>query len=145
MSNSGKLLRMKKKQQKTITFTQEQLEQHDIQVARETIERRQSELKHYIDRRAEEVQKDYFDADNKLIEEKIICYVLAVSCKVLIEGFGWAPIRRRVDDRMKIVRFVNSVRAELAEVVKYGGFKPYADYVQKRYGVEWTNEERGDE
>lgn len=141
MSNSGKLLRMNKKQTKTITFTQAQLEQHDIQVARETIERRQAELKHFIDKRAEEVQKQYFNPENKLIEEKIICYVLAVSCKVLIEQFGWTPIKRRVDGRMRIVRLVDGIKAELKEVVKYGGFKPYSDYVKDRYGVEWKDYE----
>lgn len=141
MGKSGDRIRAGKADNVTRTFTRRQLEEHDNEIRRQTIIARQRELQDFIDRRAEEVAKDYFTAENKLDGDKVILYALSIACKVLIEEFGWTPIKHRIDDRMRLVRFTKCVESEYNDVDRYGGLKKYSEFVKKHYGVSFARVE----
>ena len=134
MGKSGDRLRAAKGEVK-ITMTRAELEARDRRIAQETIRQREQTLKRYVDARAEEAMKEYFTDERELDTCKVLLYALSISCKVLIEKFGWSPIRERMDNRMQIIRFCLAVEDELAEIEKFGDLKTYSHEVYKKYGV----------
>lgn len=141
MGRSGDLLRKMGKQSAKYVFTGEQLEEHDRLVAKAVIEQRQRELEMQVDKHVDEVIRNYATEDMKTDLYKVLLYALSVSCKVLIEKFGWTPTKRKIDERMRIVRFTRAVEAELEEIAKYSDLKSYSDHVDELYGVGWIARE----
>ena len=95
MGKKGDLLRAQKAQSRTYTFTQAQLDEHDRQVRMATLDRKKEELKAY----ARDVLDKDFEERNKLlcgnVEDvtlNVFSMLISISCKVLVEHFGWKPI-----------------------------------------------------
>ena len=120
MGKKGDLLRQQKAQRTTYTFTREQLEEHDRQVRMATIDRKRDELKSYA--------RDVLDADfaerAKLLEGSatdvtvnVFSMLISISCRVLVEQFGWKPIWKHSTRRNRLARFVTAVQEETERLV----------------------------
>lgn len=120
MGKNGQLLRMQKAQRVTYTFTREQLEAHDRQVAMEAINRKKDELKNYA--------RGVLDADfaerQKLLEGSatdvtvnVFSMLISISCVVLVQQFGWKPIWKHSTRRNRLARFVTAVQQETERLV----------------------------
>lgn len=120
MGKNGQLLRMQKAQRVTYTFTREQLEAHDRQVAMEAINRKKDELKNYA--------RGVLDADfaerQKLLEGSatdvtvnVFSMLISISCVVLVQQFGWKPIWKHSTRRNRLARFVTAVQEETERLV----------------------------
>ena len=144
MGKSGAFLRAFKDDNRTYTFTRKQLEEHDAAIRTETIRQRQQELKHQIDQNARAVFDEYIDRKNGPKTYTILRYALAISCKVLIEQFSWLPVTNRIDDRMRIVRFVKAVEEEVKDIEDNSDLKSYNQKVFDRYGVGFLVTEEGE-
>ena len=95
MGKKGDALRAAKAQRATYTFTAAQLEEHDRQVRMRTLERKKDELRAYarevLDRDFEERQK-LLTGDTTTVTLNVFSMLISISCKVLVEHFGWKPI-----------------------------------------------------
>lgn len=109
MGKNGAALRERKLQTSTYTFTRAQLEEHDQLVIKARIEKIRADL-------MEQMEKDFAqkaEEANRAIEEEwkrreelfkgddwssnfflLLSLLLAVSSRVLVERFGWAPLPR---------------------------------------------------
>lgn len=89
---------------------------------------------------------DEFFAERRDISVyNIVKYTLAVSCKVLIERFGWVPIKSRIDDRMRIIRFIRALEDEIRWIENNSDLKQYNADVKEKYGIEFVFNEQGEE
>lgn len=113
-------MRQQKAQRVTYTFTREQLEAHDRQVAMEAINRKKDELKNYA--------RGVLDADfaerQRLLEGSatdvtvnVFSMLISISCVVLVQQFGWKPIWKHSTRRNRLARFVTAVQQETERLV----------------------------
>lgn len=115
MGKKGDALRAAKAQRATYTFTAAQLEAHDKEVRMRTLERKKDELKAY----AREVLDKDFEERTKLLTGdatdvtlNVFSMLISISCKVLVEHFGWKPIWKHSTSRNRLSRFVLAVQQE---------------------------------
>lgn len=141
MGRSGALLRARKDESVTYTFTKAQLREHDRQVANDAIESRKAELKRIVDENAKKLTEEYHEND-KIDVYKVLSYGLCLSCKVLIEQFGWTSAKRSGSDHLRIVRFIKALEQELDEIEQYSDLKTYCEKIRARYDVGFVTEER---
>ena len=120
MGKKGDLLRLQKAQRATYTFTAAQLEEHDRQVRAAAIERKKEDLKEY----AYNVLEHDFAERQKLLEGStedvtltVFSMLISISCKVLVERFGWKPIWKHSTSRNRLSRFVIAVQEEAERLV----------------------------
>lgn len=120
MGKNGDLLRAKKAQTATYTFTAAQLEEHDRQIRMAAIERKKQDLKDY----ARHVIEEDFNERQKLLEGStedvtlnVFSMLISISCRVLVERFGWAPIWKHTTSRNRLARFVTYVQEEAERLV----------------------------
>lgn len=120
MGKKGDLLRLQKAQRATYTFTAAQLEEHDRQVRMAAIARKKEELKDY----AWNVLEQDFTERQKLLEGStedvtltVFSMLISISCKVLVERFGWKPIWKHSTSRNRLSRFVVAVQEEAERLV----------------------------
>lgn len=115
MGKKGDALRAAKAQRATYTFTAAQLEAHDKEVRMRTLERKKDELKAYarevLDRDFEERTK-LLTGDATDVTLNVFSMLISISCKVLVEHFGWKPIWRHSTSRNRLSRFVLAVQQE---------------------------------
>lgn len=120
MGKKGELLRQQKAQRATYTFTAAQLEAHDRQVRAAAIERKKLDLEEYAHK---VIEKD-FNERQKLLEGSaedvtlnVFSMLISISCRVLVERFGWAPIWKHSTRRNRLSRFVVAVQEEAERLV----------------------------
>lgn len=120
MGKKGDLLRQQKAQRATYTFTAAQLDEHDRQVRQDAIERKMAELKDYAHR----VIEEDFNERQKLLEGNaedvtltVFSMLISISCRVLVERFGWKPIWKHSTGRNRLARFVTAVQEEAERLV----------------------------
>lgn len=120
MGKKGDLLRAKKAQTATYTFTAAQLEEHDRQVRMATLERKKQELKDY----AYNVLEQDFNERQKMLEGStedvtltVFSMLISISCRVLVERFGWKPVWKHTTGRNRLVRFVDAVQEEAERLI----------------------------
>ena len=120
MGKKGDLLRQQKAQRATYTFTAAQLDEHDRQVRQDAIERKMSELKDYAHR----VIEEDFNERQKLLEGNaedvtltVFSMLISISCRVLVERFGWKPIWKHSTGRNRLARFATAVQEEAERLV----------------------------
>ena len=120
MGKNGQLLRMQKAQRVTYTFTREQLEAHDRQVAMEAINRKKDELKNYargvLDADFAERQK-ILEGSATDVTVNVFSMLISISCVVLVQQFGWKPIWKHSTRRNRLARFVTAVQQETERLV----------------------------
>jgi len=152
MGKKGDLLRAMKKQRATYTFTAEQLEEHDRQVRMATLERKKDELKEY----AHKVISEDFDERQKLLSGdaadvtlNVFSMLISISCKVLVEQFGWkpAPMRKEEDKggdrRFKLTQFAYAVMDEVYKLTadEFLDIRKYAEEAYQITGVMFQTED----
>lgn len=120
MGKKGDLLRLQKAQRATYTFTAAQLEEHDRQVRTAAIERKKQELEKY----AWNVLEKDFTERQKMLEGStedvtltVFSMLISISCRVLVERFGWKPIWAHSTKRNRLSRFVVAVQEEAERLV----------------------------
>lgn len=120
MGKKGDLLRAKKAQTATYTFTAAQLAEHDRQVRMATLERKKQELKDY----AYNVLEQDFNERQKMLEGStedvtltVFSMLISISCRVLVERFGWKPVWKHTTGRNRLVRFVDAVQEEAERLI----------------------------
>lgn len=120
MGKKGDLLRAQKAQRATYTFTAAQLEEHDRQVRAAILERKQGEL---IGAALDYLDKDFAEREKLLtgkaedVTLNIFSMLISISCKVLVEHFGWTPIWKHSTSRNRLSRFVLAVQQETEELM----------------------------
>jgi hypothetical protein len=140
MGRSGDLLRQQKKKMIRYTFTGEQLEAHDKAVARAAIENRAKEMEAEAKRQAAAQIAEFNTGTAEDDFYNTIRYLYSVSCRILIERFGWkAPGKstRGNDSRMKIARFANALSEELDKIGKSSDIRSYAAQTARMYGLDF--------
>lgn len=120
MGKKGDLLRAQKAQRATYTFTAAQLEEHDRQIRQAVLDRKKEELRTYA--------RNVLDADfaerQKLLEGSaedvtatVFSMLISISCRVLVERFGWKPVWAHSTGRNRLVRFVRAVQEETERLI----------------------------
>jgi len=145
MGKKGDLLRAMKKQKAEYTFTGEQLEQHDRQVVQDYFKNAMPMVR----KMADEEDAKRFDEMSKRIDNlwidnsaALLSYAMALSCRVLIEHFGWKPIRNR--HRTNTSRYAEALVQEYDRVTAgKEGMKAYAKETKALYNLSFVAE--GDE
>lgn len=144
MGKSGEMLRLKKQSSVRYTFTREQLEQHDAQVIREAIKIREKNMQADCHRYVKESLEEFNTGDADTDMSAIIQYMLATCICVLVERFGWKPVKSNKKDgedkRYRVVRFALAVVGELEKVAKYDDIRDYSRRIAERYGVSFVAE-----
>ena len=146
MGKTGALLRMRKDETKTITFTQGQLKQHDAAVAQAAIKQRSRELEEEAERQVRAQIGDMIPDKFDEFFYNTFQYLAAVSVRVLVEHFGWSPItnsnsKTGDDKRYRIVQFVHYLEDEIIRIQKTGDIKGYAKEVAEKYGIGFIAED----
>ena len=156
MGKKGDPLRAMKAQQKTYTFTHEQLQEHDRVVIRDALVKAEKELmkkaQAEYDAKNEELQKfiaDEWETREKIFMENhpnenvisLMSLLLATSCRVLIEHFHWKPIPKDgiYDRRNRTMRFADYVVDELDKITQdeNADIRRYCAETYDLYGVKF--------
>lgn len=147
MGKKGDLLRAQKAQRATYTFTAQQLEEHDRQVRMTTLERKKEELRTY----ARSVLDQDFAERQKLLEGSatdvtatVFSMLISISCRVLVERFGWKPIWKHTSGRNRLVRFVNAVQEEAERLIN-DELLDIRKYAAETYEITGVRFEAGEE
>lgn len=164
MGKNGDALRQRKIQTSTYTFTRARLEEHDEMVIKARIEKIRADL--YAQMEKDFAQKA--EEANRAIEEEwkrreelfkgddwssnfflLLSFLLAVSSRVLVERFGWAPLPkdRYYNHRYRLARFGDAVAEEISGICndEMKDIRRYCDEVYDLYGVKFQlEEEEGD-
>lgn len=147
MGKKGDLLRLQKAQTRTYTFTAAQLEEHDRQVRMRTLERKKDELRAYarevLDKDFEERQK-LLTGDATDVTLNVFSMLISISCKVLVEHFGWKPIWKHSTKRNRLSRFVYAVQQE-TEALLNDELLDIRSYAKKAYDITGVMFEAGEE
>lgn len=141
MGKKGDLLRAGKGQNTTCTFTRAQLEAHDKQVVREYMKVASAEMKR-IDREREAEIAEHTNKLWKYNGKELLAYHMAISCRVLIEQFGWTPPRAR-GRNTKIMKYAAAL-AEETDKIMYADnmtLRAYVDETDRLYGINFRSDE----
>ena len=147
MGKKGDALRAAKAQRATYTFTAAQLEAHDKEVRMRTLERKKDELRTYarevLDKDFEERQK-LLTGDATDVTINVFSMLISISCKVLVEHFGWKPIWKHSTSRNRLSRFVLAVQQE-TEALLNDELLDIRSYAKQAYDVTGVMFEAGEE
>ena len=147
MGKKGDLLRLQKAQTRTYTFTAAQLEEHDRQVRMRALERKKDELRAYarevLDKDFEERQK-LLTGDVTDVTLNVFSMLISISCKVLVEHFGWKPIWKHSTRRNRLSHFVYAVQQE-TEALLNDELLDIRSYAKKAYDITGVMFEAGEE
>jgi hypothetical protein len=154
MGKRGEELRRLKGERVKYTFTRAELEAHDQQVRREFVDEYRKTLKTKMREAADEMKQQVQDEWDKRAAEfsqggedeflAYMQYLLAVSCRVLIEQHGWSPPPKNAEGaRYKIVRFANKVIDEIEKISNDEklDIRTYAAEVKEKYRIEFLRKE----
>ena len=129
------------KGKKTYTITDEWLEQHDAQIRKDLMKRKQDELKAYarrvIEEDFDERQKLLDGSDNEVLA-KIIALTISIPAKILVRDFGWKPVKDKTQYmNMKLNRFGAAFEEEINMILDNALFdiRHYADQVYEETGL----------
>lgn len=128
MGKKGEALRAAKAKQTVYTFTREQLDARDRQLLVTYRTRVKKETDAYIagekKRIWEEIEKEWAERERLFHDNDgtggiltVVGLLEAVSCRILIEHFGWPPIRR-VTRRSRTIRFCDLMVDEVNRIMQ---------------------------
>ena len=150
MGRKGDALRAAKKQKAVYRLTGEQLEQRDKAV----IEAYKCDLDGRMKDAADRYVREYFDrigaefmtGNERDDADLMLTYLLSVSVRVLIERFGWKPIKYNCRPT-RTERFINYVIDEVTAIREDDtkDIRDYAREVEQLYGVRVRMEEETDD
>ena len=152
MGKNGELLRQQKRQNTVYTFTAEQLADRDrtlLEAFKKQVKeeadaiyaRREEQAKKVIAAEWEEREKLFSDKNKHETFMVILHFLLATSCRVLIERFHWKPIPKDgiYDRRNRLMRFSDYLVDEVQSILEDDtrDIRTYCDEVRDLYGVEF--------
>ncbi len=147
MGKNGQLLRQQKAQRTVYSFTREQLEAHDRQVAMDAINRKKEDLRAY----AKVVLDKDFAERAKLLEGStedvtfnVFSMLISISTVVLVRDFGWKPIWKHSTRRNRLSRFVTEITKE-AEMIINDELLDIRTYAVKAWDITGVRFEAGEE
>lgn len=147
MGKNGQLLRQQKAQRTVYSFTREQLEAHDRQVAMDAINRKKEDLRAY----AKDVLDKDFAERAKLLEGSteditfnVFSMLISISTVVLVRDFGWKPIWKHSTRRNRLSRFVTAITKE-AEMIINDELLDIRTYAAKAWDITGVRFEAGEE
>lgn len=125
MGKKGQALRAAKAQ-KTISFTWQELEEHDAKVRREFLSlgekqldkiniQKQKEIMEELDADWERKAKIFCTGDKREDTEAIFRNLMFLSAQILIEDFGWVVPKRQLKTS-KILRFVSAMNERINDI-----------------------------
>lgn len=155
MGKSGAALRAKKGQSVSYTFTRDQLEAHDRKVreefrdeyrrlAKKTMEGYKQEADERVRKYFDELSAEFNSGNSMNDLSAILSYLVSVSCRVLVEHFGWAPVPKSGAFRnRRIARFANLIVDEIEKISEDGrtDLRDYCDEVYEKYGIRFVSED----
>ena len=149
MGKKGDLLRAAKNQNTTYTFTKAQLEDHDRQVRDEYIKKIDALVKkraREADQAREAELREHVNALWKFNGKELLAYHMAISCRVLIEQFGWTPPRAR-GRNTKIMKYAAALAEETDKIMYTDSttLREYVDETDRLYGINFRSHEVEDE
>ena len=132
MSKSGFPLRQKKDQKSTYTFTHAQLKEHDAAVIANYAKSRED-----YDRHEEAKSQAHIDKAWEENASAVMRFWLSVSCRILIEEFGWKPPRAK-GRNTNIMRYADILIDHVNSISHTKrGFSDYAAETNRLYGIEF--------
>ena len=153
MGKKGDLLRQQKKQKAVYTFTGEELAIHDKQVALAYLQKCEGIARDMDRKREEEFRRkanEVWDERTRMFQggdetDNLMAYLrcfFAISCRVLVEQFGWKVPRTR-GRNTNLMRFATGLAEEIDRITgdeRYDIVK-YAREVYDKYGVGFQMED----
>jgi len=138
MGKKGDLLRAQKAQKAVYKFTGEQLRKRDEAMKEVWFEERKLELEERVNKLWNEREAEFKSGDAAQDMDTIMSYLLSVSCRVLIERFGWKPIIK--GHRTKTQIFAEKVLEEVEKIAKdkKQSIHKYAYETDKLYGIQFV-------
>ena len=152
MGKKGAELRAAKAQ-KLITMTRAELEAHDHlllesrrkEIMKDCTARLDEEMKKRKEEIDREIEKEWA-ARTELLNsgeqgafENMVGYLIALPARVLIEKFGWKPLRKdgKYKQNMKIDKFCKYILDDLNDIMadEMKDIRKYADEVYQKYGI----------
>ena len=148
MGRSGDLIRQTKGETRTITFTRAQLEEHDRQVVEARFKAAKALAKKEAAEYDKQREKDMKEHVDKVWEENaatLLSYFLSVSCRVLVEHFGWKPPGPR-GRNVRVMRYGTELAKEVNRITRTSreALRLYAIETNRLYGIEFNAEEKDD-
>ena len=158
MGRTGAALRAAKAQTVRYTFTKEQLEARDralikeyrentqklqeqevMKQVREEFAEREKDFKEKTTAFYKDLEAEFFTADANENFQAYMQYLLALSCRILIEQFGWPAI---TDHASRTRRFASALVEELYKLIEDPdqNIQSYAAETARLYGVEFRRE-----
>ena len=146
MGKKGAALRAAKKQSASYTFTGEQLKAHDkavIDAYKIDLEARMRETAdQYVREYYTKIGAEFNSGDDDTDTQTVVSYLLAISVRVLVERFGWKPVRYNCRPT-KTQRFAEYVIEEI-DAIRHDENKDIHDYAKETeelYGVSFKMKE----
>lgn len=142
MGRKGDALRAAKKQQATYTFTAAQLSEHDRQVSDFAVQRRKDEINEDVRKEWESRAREFASADMNENFMNAVAYMFAIPCRVLIEQFGWKPVRYANCPQTKTERLAVAMIEELNRITESEkkDIRTYARETFDKYGLKFVND-----
>lgn len=142
MGRKGDALRAAKKQAAVYTFTAAQLLEHDRQVADQAVERRKDEINEDVRKEWQQRAEEFATQDMNENFMNAVAYMFAIPCRVLIEHFGWKPIRYANCPQTKTERLAVAMIEELNRIVEdeKKDIRTYARETFDMYGLKFVND-----
>lgn len=142
MGRKGDALRAAKKQAAVYHFTAAQLAEHDRQVGDMAVQRRKEQMDDAIRREWEARAQEFASADMNENFMNAVAYMFAIPCRVLIEQFGWKPVRYANCPQTRTERLAVAMIEELNRITESEkkDIRTYARETFDKYGLKFVND-----
>ena len=157
MGKSGAKIRADKGKTKTYCLTREQLEACEraaveaykkqeeqlravkvMDAVREEFERKEAEFKQTQREYYQQLQEEFFSGDFNENFLNFMSYFFSISCRVLVEQFGWKPIKPHRTTRTE--RYASALAREMDMIIEDPNMnvQTYAEEADRLYGFRFT-------
>lgn len=144
--NRAERRRQKKADEKSQTacyhFTHEQLIEHDRIIGDRAVERRKEEIDAAVRKEWESRAREFATSDMNENFMNAVAYMFAIPCRVLIEQFGWKPVRFKNCPATRTERLAVAMIEELTRITENEkkDIRTYARETFEKYGLKFVND-----
>ena len=142
MGRKGDALRAAKKQQATYTFTAAQLAEHDRYVSDFAVQHRKEEINENVRKEWQRRADEFATPDLNENFMNAVAYMFAIPCRVLIEQFGWKPVRYANCPQTRTEKLAIAMIEELNNISSNTkqDIRTYARETFDKYGLKFVND-----